>query len=218
MTEPNDFNFKEPNIVEDTIGSLEVRVLEKDPDIIVLHVDGVKFFGYNRESKSGVWELYPQYDLAYGHCICTGLGYLIRESWLLTKPEVTKITVLEYSKEVIDYHKKHNPDILEKLEIIHCDANQYKGDCDCLFIDHFADDVSNLDAFRIIQTCVANIKHNVLWWWQLDKHVNLNYNRYQGLRDIFNTIPNISEEVFNEYMYRSRIGRTVTKTIEKTDY
>ena len=27
------------------------------------------------------YELYSHYDLAKGHCICTGLGFGVRENW-----------------------------------------------------------------------------------------------------------------------------------------
>ena len=38
-------------------------------------------------------QFYSHYNLAYGHVVCTGLGFGTREKWLSTKPEVTKITV-----------------------------------------------------------------------------------------------------------------------------
>ena len=50
-------------------------------------------------------QFYSHYNLAYGHVVCTGLGFGTREKWLSTKPEVTKITVIEANKQIIDYHR-----------------------------------------------------------------------------------------------------------------
>jgi len=50
-----------------------------------------------------VTEQYSHFKLAEGDCICTGLGFLLRESWLLENPRVTKITVIEKNVVVIHY-------------------------------------------------------------------------------------------------------------------
>ena len=65
--------------------------------------------------------------LLNGHCICTGLGLGVRENWILNKPGVTKVTVVEKNQEIIDYHKFINPRLFDDVEVIHCDANEYKG-------------------------------------------------------------------------------------------
>ena len=69
-----------------------------------LTMDGIQWMVLD-ERHSAASQFYSHYKLAKGYVICTGLGFGTREQWLASKPEVTKITVLEKFKEVIDYHK-----------------------------------------------------------------------------------------------------------------
>ena len=101
-------------------------------------------------------QFYSHYKLAKGHVICTGLGFGTREQWLASKPEVTKITVLEKFKEVIDYHKDIGTKWHDKIEIINCDANDYKGSCDFLSIDHYEYD----DVLRILDS-IKTVCNNI---------------------------------------------------------
>ena len=94
----------------------------------VLNADGETWMVYHLNNHGQALQFYSHYQLAYGHVICTGLGFGTREHWLATKPEVKKITVLEKYKEVIDYHKDIGTQWSDKIEIINADANEYKGD------------------------------------------------------------------------------------------
>ena len=60
-------------------------------------MDGVQWMVLD-ERHGSASQFYSHYKLAKGHVICTGLGFGTREQWLASKPEVTKITVLESSK------------------------------------------------------------------------------------------------------------------------
>ena len=84
-------------------GNLVVK--EVQPTVWKLFVEGNQWMVYQTYDYKEVYELYSHYDLAQGHCILTGLGFGARERWILNKPEVTKLTVLEQSEDVIQYHK-----------------------------------------------------------------------------------------------------------------
>ena len=138
-----------------------------------LTMDGVQWMALD-ESHSSSRQVYSHYKLAKGHVICTGLGFGTREQWLASKPEVTKITVLEKFKEVIDYHKDIVTKWSDKIEIINCDANDYKGSCDFLSIDHYEYD----DVLRIldsIKTVCNNITCESAWFWMLEPWIRLGY-------------------------------------------
>ena len=131
-----------------------------------LTVDGVQYMTLDKGHEQ-VFEFYSHYKLAKGHVICTGLGFGIREQWIATKPEVTKVTVLEKFEGVIDYHKDIGTKWSDKIEIIHCDANDYKGSCDFLSIDHIEfDDASTF--IRGIKKICNNITHECAWFWLLE--------------------------------------------------
>jgi len=131
-----------------------------------LTMDGVQWMVLD-ERHSSACQMYSHYKLAKGHVICTGLGFGIREQWIASKPEVTKVTVLEKFKKVIDYHKDIGTKWSDKIEIIHCDANDYKGSCDFLSVDHYEhDDV--LDIISSIKKICNNITCESAWFWMLE--------------------------------------------------
>ena len=132
-----------------------------------LTVDGDQMMLYTVGHEQAL-HFYSHYKLAFGHVICTGLGFGVREQWLATKPEVTKITVLEKYKSVIDYHKDIGTQWSDKIEIINCDANEYKGSCDFLSIDHYETD-DTVNTINKIKTTEKNINCSVMWFWLLER-------------------------------------------------
>jgi hypothetical protein len=89
---------------------------------------------------------------------------------LLNNPLVTKITVIEKNKSVIEYHKKHNPLILEKLNVINCDVVDFKGECDVLLIDHY--EWEKLDHIKKdISNILENIKCDTIWFWPIERYI-----------------------------------------------
>lgn len=159
------------------------------------------------------FEFYSHHNLAKGHCICTGLGFGLREKWLLSKKEVSKITVLEKNIEVINYHKELNPDLISQLEVINCDASEYTGKCDTLLLDHYElePDCDKSRYFENIKRCCDNIDHSMLWFWPLESVVTNNmentdyyfskkrYQNYLNLLKIYPTLPSITENELNSY-------------------
>ena len=162
---------------------------------------------WNPMTQEQLLEVYSHYYLAKGHCICTGMGFLLRESWLLEKKEVSKITVVEINKDLIDYHKKFNKNITDKIEIINSNVYDYKGKCDTLLIDNF--ETINLENFNNCLISVKKINKNILsevmWFWPLETILCAHYTSYidMTLKQIYenikkyfklNTLPNLSEE------------------------
>ena len=138
-----------------------------------LIVDGVQMMLYTVGHEQAL-HFYSHYKLALGNVICTGLGFGVREQWLATKPEVNKITVLEKNKSVIDYHKDIGTQWSDKIEIINCNANEYKGNCDFLSIDHYEKE----DTKSIIES-IKNTEKNIsccfMWFWMLELWLHNGY-------------------------------------------
>lgn len=178
-----------------------------------LLINGDQWMTFNHNTYEQLFELYSHYLLAEGHCICTGLGFGLRENWLLSKKQVSKITILEKNIEIIDYHKQLNPDFMSKVEVIHCDASEYIGECDTLLLDHYESEPfqDSSKYFQNIKKCYDNIKHTSFWFWPLelmvtvglskkDKNFSKNrYEKYLNLMKIYSTLPNITECELNSY-------------------
>jgi hypothetical protein len=186
-------------------------------------------FSTSKEYDS-VKEFYPQYDMAHGNVLITGLGFGIVASWLLQKETVKSVTVIELSKEIIGIFKKNNPEIYNKLIIINDDASKYITDkkYDCLFLDHYEDQDFE---WRIndMNLVMKNIPHDIFWSWSIEeiythkeykfyrKHINydkeykqLFYNNYDFSKKWSNFIKNnfnkhssfnVLEDKLNEYIY-----------------
>lgn len=212
----NKLNFELPNIVEDTINDL--RVYTKDNNIF-LDIGEVRWMVLTKQNKQEVFQFYSHYKLAKGHCICTGLGFAIRENWLLTKSDVSKITVLEKNKNLIDYHKKHNSKIIDNLEVINIDAFNYYGSCDTLLLDHYEGGLEfETDFLYATKLICENIKHNTLWFWPLEMLLSCHYKNYLGLNltKIYNgykkffklkTLPSLNENELFEFCKVFYVGK-----------
>ena len=138
-----------------------------------LIVDGVQMMLYTVGHEQAL-HFYSHYKLALGNVICTGLGFGVREQWLATKPEVMKITVLEKNKSVIDYHKDIGTQWSDKIEIINCNANEYKGTCDFLSIDHYEkEDTKSI--IESIKNTEKNIVSYYMWFWLLERWLDNGY-------------------------------------------
>lgn len=120
-------------------------------------------------------EQYAMYDLAYGDVILTGFGLGILPLWVAAKPEVTSVTVLELSKEVVDLFLLNNT-MPENITIIYADAKTYTTDkqYDCLFMDHFPDH-KQFPVYEEVANIANNIPHKVLWFYGLESHYVRNY-------------------------------------------
>ena len=207
----NDFitnnSIELPKIEEYKFGSLEIK---KQNESFYMYVNSQQWMIYSPQSGIQLFEFYSHNFLSKGVVVCTGMGFLIRESWILKNPNVTKVIVVENSKDVIDYHKEKNAKILEKIEIIHGDANNLEIECDCLLVDHF-----EMESFEKILTDVVNlskkINHKVLWFWSLEKMILAKSSKekksfleiYNNIRQNNNlsTLPQLDKETLEYFIY-----------------
>ena len=218
----NQLNYTPPNLQLYNTDSCEVT-FDSYNQMYRLSVEGEEWMSYRIKDHDQAYELYSHYDLANGHCICTGLGFGVRENWLLNKKEVSKLTVVEKSKEVIDYHKHINPKFFDDVEVIHMDAYEYTGKCDTLLLDHYEEDAAN--DMLVLQNASEISKHiecGTMWMWTLERIVagrswqrsckvgsyvskTLIYNEIKTRFDL-DKLPDLSEEQLELYyfMYNSK--------------
>lgn len=145
----------------------EFEILENF-GIKCLLINGRQWMLYDTNTYRQVAQLFSHYYIASGDVITTGLGFGLRENWLLNNPKVKSITVIEKNQALIDYHKKINPKLLKKIKIICADATEYKGECDTLLIDHYENDNIEYMINDVKNICKNNIKCNKMWFWHLE--------------------------------------------------
>lgn len=162
------FNYTPPVLKSGKFGSFEIK--ENAPGYFYLYINGEQWMAYNTNTHLEVYEVYSHYILAKGHVIVTGMGFGARENWLLTKPEVTKLTIIERSTDLIEYHNRMNSPFLNdpRVEVVNCDASEYKGSCDVLLLDHY-----ELAPYELILENVKLIHDNIncktMWFWPLER-------------------------------------------------
>lgn len=113
-------------------------------------------------------EQYAFYDLAYGDVFMSGFGFGLAPLWLISKPEVNSVTILEYNPEVVELFLLNNK-LPDNVTVVYGDIHTYKPDrgFDCLFLDHFLDgDLSPV--FNEVDKICQNIPHKTLWFWSLE--------------------------------------------------
>lgn len=188
------FNFVEPKLEEYISSNYNLNVskdIVEDKIFFNLSTEEKKWMAYDNEGVTA-GELLSHYYFARGDVIVTGLGLGIRENWLLTKKNITSLTIIEKNKPIIDYHKHINSQFLQdkRVKIINCDANDYKGSCDVLLADHyeFCDNRKVLDE---ITSFYGKINCQLFWFWPVERIVKYTIS-YKSLRLMFPRLPNIS--------------------------
>ena len=207
------FDFRMPNIVYDTVNSVEVS---ESNNAVVLSTNGESWMVLNLLNYREVYELFSHISVSKGKILCSGMGLLLRESWLINKG--FDVTVVEYNKDIIDYHLKHNSHICSKLTIIHDDIHNIVGKYDTVLLDHYEHE-SQLEIIDDVISLMDNISCDVLWFWPLERFVeSYHYRRtggwefYQYLRTKIPALPDISytqlfEFLEKYYFYRGSYHR-----------
>lgn len=185
------FGFVEPNVVEFEDQKNNLKVLyNNDKSEACLFSGEERWLTYSPKYKESLWEVFSHYWIADGVCICTGLGFALRESWILSKKNVSKVVVLEKSKELIEYHKKFNSQIFDELEVINVDANEYKGKCDTLLLDHYETETWD-EIAKYSRNILKNIICEKMWIWPLEHQLIVGYinsEENESFQQIYNTI------------------------------
>jgi hypothetical protein len=161
-------NYIPPKIVTGKFGRMDITLNEVK--YYYLTVDGVQWMAYDSVNHVEAYDVYSHYILAEGHVICSGMGFGSRENWLLTKPEVTKLTILEKNAEIFEYHKQIRSPFLsdKRVEVVIGNASDYKGSCDVLLLDHYElQDYSQILAD--VNTIQKNIECRLLWFWPIEQ-------------------------------------------------
>lgn len=146
-------------------------------DVEIL-LDHGAYIIYNRGDLCGIlnvgrWDeirgLYACYDRAYGDVLITGLGFGMVSKWISSKPEVTSVTVLEHSQDIIDMFVSTN-DVPEKMNIVCADAMTYETDkhFDCLFLDHYSKQNKRW-RFKNMQDLSKKYSHDIFWAFTLEQ-------------------------------------------------
>ena len=174
------FNFPTPNLSVGTdvktkkLGStgfnVPFEIKKEDNDLYVLYIKGQVWMKYDNNHLQAA-QVFSHYYIAEGDVITTGLGLAVRENWLLNNPKVKSLTVLEKSKDLIEYHKEVNPDLFKEANIINCDAKTYKGKCDTLLLDHYEWEPMNEIINDVNNICNNNIECKKMWFWHLETQI-----------------------------------------------
>jgi hypothetical protein len=206
------FRYKEPKIVEYHKDNIDVVI--RDGELgekeAVLLVDGNQWTAHEMPSKSSATQVFSHYWFAKGHTICTGLGFGVRENWLLNKKEVTELTILEKNRGVIDYHLENNPHIFQHAEVIPVDANEYTGKCDVLLLDHYETETFD-EMARMSSNIMKNIDCQVAWMWPLEDIIFQNHKihnmtkleYYKLLKKEYDLLkfPEVTQELLDLFTY-----------------
>lgn len=219
------FQYKNPNIVINyKSDNSKLRIIQNYNNTQVsLFDDKDKWISYDKKYKTSIWEIFSHYWIADGVCICTGLGFALRESWILTKKNISKLIVLEKCKELIEYHQKFNSHITDNIEIINIDANEYVGECDTLLLDHYENE-TNEEIIKSTKNILNNIDCKKLWLWPLELMIEESKEEHESYLDSYNKIkletnllklPNLSEEELKLFVFTFLNGLSEAWTKEE---
>jgi len=141
--------------------------------LYVLSYDNKRWMGYDTNTGLQVSEFSIELDLAHGHCVTSGLGLGIIQTLLAENDKVTKVSVYEKNKDIIDLFyeiiEKNSVDI-SKIEIHNFDADLIEGiSCDCMFLDHFEHEPEQEVISRVRNISLKN-SATVLWYWPAASH------------------------------------------------
>lgn len=161
------FNYSPPKIVPGEYGSITI---ERGYNCYFLKENGKQWMVYNVDSHEEVYDVFSHYFLAFGHVVVTGLGFGARENWILSKPEVEKLTIIEKNNDILEYHKKIQSPFLNdpRVRIVIANASEYRINCDSLLLDHYETE-SYDQILANVEKVQSNINCQVLWFWPLER-------------------------------------------------
>lgn len=161
--------YRPPAIQEGVFGEIEISH-NVNASRFHLLVRGHQWMAYTYSSHEEAYDVFSHYCLARGHVVTTGLGFGAREGWILSKPDVTKLTVIERCQDLIDYHVRIGTPWLNdpRVEICCADADRYCTRADVLLLDHYEQEQFEtiLESMRRVQN---NIASDILWAWPMER-------------------------------------------------
>jgi hypothetical protein len=149
-----------------TYGSVEIK---KENRYIYLNHSGETWHQFNIQNQRELHEQWSTYDLAYGDVLISGFGFGHMAQWLANKSEVSSVTVIEISQDVIDAFMESNQ-LNNKVRIIIGDANTLKLDkhYDCVILDHISNIIKPQDFYKDLCSISKNISHDLFWFWSIE--------------------------------------------------
>jgi len=156
-------------IKEGKYGDVEIN---KVGFVYMLKHSGIEWNQYNEKNMREYNEQWSGYDLAYGDVLISGFGFGQFATWVASKPEVTSVTCLEISQNIIDAFLANNT-MPDNFEVIIGDINQYKSDkhYDCIILDHISNGPQPESFYQDLSAVTKNVpNHNVFWFWSLELH------------------------------------------------
>lgn len=187
-------------IREGISGNAEIK---KNRKTYTLFVNNEKWMMAQTNSTQEIREFYSSYDLAYGSVLLSGFGFGILPQWIASKPSVTKVTVIEWSKDVVNLYLKNNK-LDDKISIVISDIHSYKDkeNYDWAILDHYESfKVPTPEELYLIE---KNINFSNLWFWSIERFAE-KYPSWDELRKKYSfKLPEVSEDKLEYYKEISR--------------
>jgi len=198
----NQYGFVMPNLPLDKIGNVELR---EGLHGLRLFVNNQCWMGVNFINYREVYQFFSHYTLAKGNVLCSGMGLLIRESWLLTKK--VNITLVENNENIIQYHRTYNPELCSQMNITHGDIHHHRGKYDVVLLDHYELEKEKW-IIEDVKRVIENIDCDVVWFWPLERicYNNGGWDFYCELRKEIPKLPDLNREVFNLFLKNYRVS------------
>ena len=192
----NHYGFSMPNIICDSVGDMEV---DSRMNQIKLRVNGGSWMGLNLDDYREVFEFYSHYTLSKGKVLCSGMGLLIRESWILSKG--VEVTLVENNENIIQYHRTYNPELCSKMKIIHGDIHDHKGEYDVILLDHYEHEKEDW-IIGDVKTIMTNTQCDTVWFWPLERIIRRNggWEYYVELKKSIPRLPDLDEVSLNDFL------------------
>lgn len=192
LEEQHDFVL--PNLFYDTLGDLNVY---RYNDEIVLSIKGTNWMVLNLQDYREVYEVFSHVSISKGSVLCSGMGFLLRESWLVNKG--FDVTVVENNLDLINYHKTYNPDLCSKMTIINDDIHNISGKYTTILLDHYEYESQDEILMDVIEI-VNKLECELVWFWPLERFVENHHYRknggwefYQYLRKKIPNLPKLTK-------------------------
>jgi 2-polyprenyl-3-methyl-5-hydroxy-6-metoxy-1,4-benzoquinol methylase len=166
---------------------------------IKLRVNGGSWMGLNLDDYREVFEFYSHYTLSKGKVLCSGMGLLIRESWILSKG--VNVTLVENNENIIQYHKTYNPELCSQMNIIHGDIHDHKGEYDVILLDHYEHEKEDW-IIEDVKNIMNNTQCDTVWFWPLERIIRRNggWEYYVELKKSIPRLPDLDEVSLNDFL------------------
>lgn len=148
----------------------DVSIVKNNRYLTLSH-KGEEWHVLNIQNLREIHEQWSGYDLAYGDVLISGFGFGHMACWLANKPEVTSVTVVEISQDVLNAFLENNS-LPDKVNVVIADINNYQTDkhYDCIILDHISNVIKEQSYYKDLVKVGNNISHDLLWFWSIEMY------------------------------------------------